>query len=102
MNKKIGIFDFLESLNPNTLGAVYSCNGLVLLTDKEYSFRLEQIRELQTKVNQLETNIEEAIRYINKIVFEDYAVMYDNGSTILEYEHDFKENLLEILERGKE
>ena len=74
---------------------VYSFN------DECYVY-LNDYKELQDKVNQLETNITEAIRYINKIVFEDYSVMYDNGSTILEYEHDFKENLLSILERGKE
>ncbi len=59
------IFDFLDSLDPN-LGAVYSANNLVLMTDKEYSNRLEQIRtlttenrRLQQKVNQLESTLNE-------------------------------------------
>lgn len=48
----------------------------------------------------LKQRINKAIEYINKLEFEEYGVLYDNGSSILEYEHDFKDNLLEILKGG--
>lgn len=68
---------------------------------KDYQLT-DRFEKLQQKVNQLETNRDEAIRYINKLVFEDYGVMYDNGTSIMEYEDSCQETLLEILGRGKE
>lgn len=45
----------------------------------------------------LKERIEEAIDYINKLEFEKYGVLYDNGTSIMEYEDNCKEILLEIL-----
>ena len=59
---------------------------------------LNKIEQLQAKVNQLETNIEEAIEFVQKTQFDcgDFNCcgfgIWKNG----------KNELLEILERGKE
>lgn len=101
------IFDFLDSLDPN-LGAVYSANNLVLMTDKEYSNRLEQIRtlttenrRLQQKVNQLETNRDEAIEHCHKrLGFLENCVGGDEE--LIHTQIIVHREYLEILERGKE
>ena len=69
---------------------------------KEYVMRLNtklllENEQLKEKVNQLETNRYTAIDYINKLEFEEYGVLYDNGTPIMEYEDNCKETLLEIL-----
>lgn len=52
---------------------------------------------LNKDLKECEERINKALKYLDKIIFDEYGVMYDNGSSILEYEHDFKDNLLEIL-----
>ena len=61
-----------------------------------------ELMELKCKVNQLETNIYTAIDYINKLEFEEYGVLYDNGTSFMEYEDNCKETLLEILKGGSD
>ena len=77
-------------------------NGIKERLFNNCELRPSEVLVLKDYINQLETNIDEAIRYINKLVFEDYGVMYDNGTSIMEYEDSCQETLLEILERGKE
>lgn len=54
-------------------------------------------QQLEQKVNQLETNINEEIEYINSLEFEEYGVLFDDGELTLNYVPNCKEKLLEIL-----
>lgn len=53
----------------------------------------KDLKEYQERINI-------AIDYINKLEFEEYGVLYDNGTSIMEYEDNCKEILLEILKGG--
>lgn len=95
------IFSFLESIDPDKCNAVYSTNGMTLLTSKEYDYRLDQIhnltlenRLLKKKLNQLETNIAEAI----KLLLDNTANYTDGDFESMRFQND----IVEILERSKE
>ncbi len=45
------ISDFLEKIDPEYFNCVYSCNGMTLLTSKEYDNRMKQIEELREERN---------------------------------------------------
>lgn len=57
---------------------------------------LHKIEQTQQKVNQLETNRDEAIEYLNS-----YYAIYKNATDGFNYGFDSKKAIL-ILERGKE
>ena len=71
---------------------VYSFN------DECYVY-LNDYKQLQQKVNQLETNIEEAIEYIKHSWWLRLDQVYDTSKDLQGWE---VEELLSILERGKE
>lgn len=56
-------------------------------------------KELKEKVNQLETNIDEAIEYIKHSWRLKFDQVYDTSKNLSGWE---AEELLSILERGKE
>lgn len=60
-----------------------------------------QIKLLQQKVNQLETNRDEAIEYINNCLI-GYEEQYEEHTFNYPFVRYDLENFLEILERGKE
>ena len=69
--------------------------------ENENIYLQNEKQQLQQKVNQLETNRDDAIEYLNNCIITE--VFYDTGSSDLIPEADFfKDRLLEILERGKE
>lgn len=59
------------------------------------------IFDLETKVNQLETNRDEAIEYINNCLI-GYEEQYEEHTFNYPFVKYDLENFLEILERGKE
>jgi peptidoglycan hydrolase CwlO-like protein len=59
----------------------------------------QENKELQQKVNQLETNIDEAIEYIKNNIQEGYSEVFDAE---MRWDAVSGDDLLEILERGKE
>lgn len=80
---------------PNYLGY------FITIRDKECEYlktTLNLIDKLQQKVNQLETNIEEAIEYIKHSWWLRTDQVYDTSKDLKGWE---VEELLSILERGK-
>ena len=59
----------------------------------------EDADKLLSCINQLETNIEEAIEYIKNNIQEGYSEVYE---TEMRWDAVSGDDLLEILERGKE
>ena len=79
-----------------TLEVLIDCNkedGTYYNAQKEWE-ALEVFKKLQQKVNQLETNRDEAYLIVKEI--------YDERETTGRYPTRYIDDLLEILERGKE
>lgn len=94
MNKRIEI-----SVNQEDVQNIIDC----------YEKDIEYIKQLEAKVNQLETNIDEAIEYINKYAWQEDIIgdMYTTtGKPIvdryMQLDWDSCNELLSLLERGKE
>ena len=66
-----------------------------LLEDTRNIYK-DWVDALQQKVNQLETNRDEAIEYLNENALKPISYEFRL------YETEFYEKILEILERGKE
>lgn len=66
--------------------------------DTDYKFDEMEAKEIIDYINQLETNIDEAIRFLKISCNHDYYYKY-NGKYL---KSELKEQTLEILERGKE
>jgi hypothetical protein len=71
---------------------------LDLLEDTRNIYK-DWVDALQQKVNQLETNIDEAIEYIKNNIQEGYSEVFDAE---MRWDAVSGDDLLEILERGKE
>lgn len=68
-----------------------------ITTLNEYVRQVNINIDLTEENKELRQRIDTAIDYINKLEFEEYGVLYDNGTSIMEYEDNCKETLLEIL-----
>lgn len=94
---------------PNNLIKIkkYKSPNAVFNTDKYSSHEemcvLNEIIEpfsMYFENQQLKSVLKEIREYINKMEFDEYGVLYDNGKNLFEYEPNFKDKALEIMDKG--
>lgn len=97
------VSEFMNTLNAETFNCVYSTNGMILLTEKEYSYRLKEIHTLKQELTEWKENYKGILKQrddISKNASETIEKYQNENEKLIANRNELKEWLENLIKEN--